>query len=297
MTKETLLFILNKFSWKMDTPELFGSFHYIAASLSIVLAFLTALSVSRVISNASGSSAAAKHSISDTSSERSSQLLIRVLFVTGLILALMEIFKQLFLYYIVNGERYDWWYFPFQLCSVPMYLCLLLPVTRGRMRNAFLTFMTGYTFLSSLAALIYPQDMLRSYTILTIHGFLWHSILLFISLLIVFSYNQNRAADLSISGFGRATVIFLVLSVLALIINMTTEPLMASGILAHPYAAMFYLNPYHTSPQLFVSTVQEILGIPAGLILYETAIILAGCAATLLFRILCVTKSSNYTDN
>ena len=33
----------------------------------------------------------------------------------GLVLALGELYKQLFLYQIVNQGRYDWWYFPMQL--------------------------------------------------------------------------------------------------------------------------------------------------------------------------------------
>lgn len=44
----------------------------------------------------------------------------------GLVLALGELYKQLFLYQIVNQGRYDWWYFPMQLCSTPMYLCIIL---------------------------------------------------------------------------------------------------------------------------------------------------------------------------
>ena len=43
----------------------------------------------------------------------------------GLVLALGELYKQLFLYQIVNQGRYDWWYFPMQLCSTPMYLSLI----------------------------------------------------------------------------------------------------------------------------------------------------------------------------
>ena len=41
---------------------------------------------------------------------------------------------------------------------------------------------------------------------------------------------------------------------------------------AHDWAAMFYLNPFHISPQPVVSTVQEAAGIPAGLLLYALAI-------------------------
>ena len=51
----------------------------------------------------------------------------RIFFIFGIILLLSEIWKQYCLTYIVNPGSYDWWYFPFQLCSIPMYVCLLLP--------------------------------------------------------------------------------------------------------------------------------------------------------------------------
>lgn len=37
----------------------------------------------------------------------------------GIILAFGELYKQLFLYVIVNHGKYDWWYFPFQLAALP----------------------------------------------------------------------------------------------------------------------------------------------------------------------------------
>ena len=46
----------------------------------------------------------------------------------------------------------------------------------------------------------------------------------------------------------------------------------------HSYAAMFYLNPYHISPQPLVGSVQNVLGIPAGLILYALVTALASSA-------------------
>ena len=61
----------------------------------------------------------------------------------------------------------------------------------------------------------------------------------------------------------RATGLFIVLSAVAVLINALVD------------TYMFYLNPYHNSPQPLVGTVQNALGIPAGLILYILAIIIA----------------------
>ena len=259
--------ILNTTAWMMDAPPLFGGFH-IAASLSAVFAALAAAALFARRVNA------------DSDKKRA---LVRVLSFTGWVLVFLEIYKQLFLYFIVNNGAYDWWFFPFQLCSVPMYLCILLPLTGGRMRDTFLTFMGGYTFISAVATLVYPEDLLRSYTSLTIHGFVWHGILLFISLLIL----MTGAFDASPGGLLRTALLFALLSAVAVCINAAVEPLMQSILAAHSeveheWAAMFYMNPYHISPQPIVNSVQKTAGIPAGLVLYALVIsVVSSCICRL----------------
>ena len=48
-----------------------------------------------------------------------------VIITFGIVLLLMEIWKQLMIWKVEFGGRYEIWYFPFQLCSMPMYLCLM----------------------------------------------------------------------------------------------------------------------------------------------------------------------------
>lgn len=244
----------------MEQPTVFGSFHIAAAALAIAAAVAGAVLLCR--------------------KQVSRKSVHKVLFTCGIVLLILELFKQLFLFYIVNGGAYDWWFFPFQLCSVPMYLCILLPLTRGQLRKTFLSFMAGFTFTGALAALIYPEDMLRSYAVLTAHGFIWHSILLFISLTVVLT----GVADLSARGSAHAAVLFVLLCVPAVCINIFAEPLMKTAGLPHTYAAMFYLNPFHYSPQPFVSSVQEYTSIPFGLLVYMCAVVLVSTCISILLR-------------
>ncbi len=242
---DVLRTLLEATAWRMDPPELFSAFHFAALLITAGAAFSFAAVFSKHFS-------------------------IRLLTCAGWILVFMELYKQLFIYFIVNDGAYDWWFFPFQLCSVPMYLCLLLPLVKGRFRTAFLTFMADYTFVSASAALIYPEDMLRSYTALTVHGFLWHGILLFISLVIIMSGSAGTLR----SGFTSATILFFMLCFIAIAVNITAAHIIQPEA-AHSYAAMFYMDPYHISPQPVVGTVQKSLGIPAGLALYSLSIVTA----------------------
>ena len=256
--------ILENTAWTMKAPGMFGALHLALLALSAAFAVSGASQAKRL--NNEGR--------------------IKLLAACGWLLAVFEVYKQLFLFHIVNGGVYDWWYFPFQLCSVPMYLCILLPLIpeRSALRSAMLTFMAGFTFISAAAALIYPQDFLRSYVTLTAHGFIWHAVLLFISLTI----GLSGMADLSGRGIRRSVMLFLVLCAAAVSINIYAEPLMqsanASGALAESYAAMFYLNPYHISPQPVVGAIQKSAGIPAGLALYIAAVAAASIIADILFR-------------
>lgn len=240
---ELLKTLLEATAWKMEQPELFSTFHFAALLITAGAAVFFAAVLSKHFN-------------------------IRILAIAGWLLVFMELYKQLFIYFIVNDGTYDWWFFPFQLCSVPMYLCILLPLTKGRLKTAFLTFMADYTFVSAAAALIYPEDMLRSYTALTVHGFLWHGILLFISLVIIMSGSAGTLR----SGFNSATILFIILCFIAIAVNAAVEHFMLSGS-AYSYAAMFYLNPFHISPQPLVGIVQHSLGILAGLVLYSISII------------------------
>ena len=261
--------ILNMTAWRMDAPRLFGGFHIVASLMAAALAVLAAMIFARRVKNTLG--------------------IRRILAATGWVLVVIEVYKQLFLYYIVNGGAFDWWFFPFQLCSVPMYLCILLPVFKKKARSTFMTFMGGYTFVSAAATLIYPEDILRSYLTLTLHGFIWHGLLLFISLFIFFT----GSADAGAQGLRSAAGLFAILSVIAININIVAEPVMPAIRTAHPgvahdWAAMFYLNPFHISPQPVISTVQKTAGIPAGLVLYIIVIIAVSSLVIVCFRRLAV---------
>ena len=95
-------------------------------------------------------------------------------------------------------------------------------------------------------------------------------------------------ADASLKGMRSAAIIFAVLCVTAIGINIALEHVMPAIQSAHPavmhdWAAMFYLNPFHISPQPVISSIQKTAGIPAGLVLYMLAIATVSSAVIKLF--------------
>ena len=197
-----------------------------------------------------------------------------ILFSCGVLLALMELYKQAFLYVIEFHGHFDWWYFPFQLCSLPMYLCLLLPFVPHKYQRIFCTFMYNYNLLGAVMVFIDPSGLMHPYWTLTLHGFIWHILLIFIGLLIAFS----RMVLPTAKGFWQSTAVFAVGCVIATIINVTS----------HPYgnADMFYITPYYATTQIVYSQIAAKFGIFAGNAVYVLSIILGAWLLHLVYEIL-----------
>ena len=126
----------------------------------------------------------------------------------GFFLMLCEMFKLAYNYYNLCGSDYNRWIylFPFQLCSVPMYLAVIASFLRRgcRLRTALLTFMMTYTFMSGLAAFIEPSGILHADLFSTMHSCVWHMLLVFLGLLIGFYGEVGQ----ELGHFGLAVITF-----------------------------------------------------------------------------------------
>lgn len=240
---EILITFLQATAWTMTPPKPYSPFHLLLTAAGLSFSFLAARFLGRRVNGCQKKA-------------------IRILFACGLVLALMEVYKQCFLYYL-NGFHYNWWYFPFQLCSTPMYLCLLLPLTSGKPACTILaSFLQDFGILGAVFALAFPPGFLYPYWTLTLHGFFWHFLLFFIGIFCGFSGlsaqgNRDWAAEIPI---------FLTCCLMALFINAVTGP--------EANADMFYISPYHPSVQPVFHQISLYIGIFPGILVYLAAILL-----------------------
>ncbi len=196
----------------------------------------------------------------------------RILFGCGIFLSVTELYKQLFLYYAINNRTYDWWFFPFQLCSLPMYFCLLMPfLPSGRVKTALCTFMQDYNLLGGIAALAVPEGFRHIHWSLTLHGYLWHILLVLIGL---FIFLTGRS-DLKPGGFKDTIPIFAVCCCLASAIN-----ILAPG---QGRADMFYISPYYPNTQFVFHDLALHIGIHPANLLYLLTILTGGAILHVMF--------------
>lgn len=196
---------------------------------------------------------------------------VRLLFFLGILLALSECYKQMFLYYIVNGRKYDWWYFPFQLCSMPIYLCLLLPrLKKGR--RTVVTFLADFALLGGIAVYLDPSDMLSPSLFLTLFSFLWHDLLIIIGILCGTSDAMQEDSQGALKMLG----LFGLLAGIAEILNVS--------LFRYGELSMFYLSPKLANTQLGFREIARLWGIPAGNFCYFLAMIAGGLLIHTLWR-------------
>lgn len=231
---------LLKTAWPMTPPKPYSVFHILFAAGGI----LAALSCAWALRG------------------RKEASVYKILFLCGCTLAFSEVYKQLFLY-VINGRRYDWWYFPFQLCSMPMYLCLLLPFLRGTfLEQPLLTFTRDFGLLGGIMALLEPSGLFHPYWVLTLHGLFWHIMLIFLGLFLTFS----RLTKKGMTGYLRTLPLLGIFCIAATFINTAT----------HGQADMFYIAPYYPVTQVVFDKISVLCGNGTGIMIYLLSICAGG---------------------
>lgn len=225
---------IERTAWPMTPPEPWSAFHIMISLTGLAAAVFLAGHLSR-------KSPAA------------------VLWTCGAALAVSELYKQLFLYSVVNQGRYDWWYFPFQLCSTPMYLCLLFPLfPQGRLRTAAAVYLQSFGFLGGIMALVEPSGLMHPYWTLTLHGLGWHILLIFIACYCTASGLACRTDRCFLS----ALPLFFAFCLVATAINLFTEG----------QADMFYISPYYPVTQVLFHEISLALGTGSGIAVYLSSV-------------------------
>lgn len=203
-------------AWEMTPPKAYGTFHLAffigGVALSLLLAWLLR-----------------------KSSEKTNRILLMSV---GGFLILTEIYRQLFYYFVVGEGTWQWWIFPFQLCDIPMYMCIIAPLLpKGKVQKAMYDFMLAFNLMGGFISFFEPSGLVHEYWTLTLHAFIWHMMLVFIGLYLGFS----RRAGLRLSDYKGTVLVFVGLSVVAFLINL------ALWNVSEGTVNMFYVGP-RTSP-------------------------------------------------
>ncbi len=191
---------------------------------------------------------------------------VNSMFLIGLFMVATEICKQFVLTNHVFNGHYNVWYVPFQLCSVPMYLCILMKFVSESLKQRMQMFLMTFTLMSGAVAFLDTTGMYYSVPLLTIHSYAWHIALIGIGI-----WSGIEWCKKPLTKFKTCIPVWLTCIGIATILN----------IILHPFGEinMFYISPFEPSQQVIVRDVVTKIGIlPSNLIYLST--MLAAAFAT-----------------
>ena len=247
--------ILALLETEFETPKPYGAFHLIWLGITIVAIIL--LFIKR-----------------NTASEKRLKWVIGIYSIIAFILEFLKQFIWTVEYNNVTNAftwDYQWYAAPFQLCTMPIYVCLIcLFLKKGWLRDSLLSFVAFTTILGSIASAIIPDALFVSDILINIHTMWLHLGSLVVSVYLLMS----KEIKLNTKNLLRAIVVFLVTVVIANTLNIIVYN---SGVLNDETFNMFYISPYFESTLPVFNNIYNMVPYPIFLIIYILALSLGSC--------------------
>lgn len=196
----------------------------------------------------------------------------RIVLWTAAFVVLLEIYKQInFSFSYTDGIHHDyqWYAFPFQFCSTPMYIGLLAGLTKkGRIHKAACAYLATYAVFAGVCVMLYPTTVFVDTIGINIQTMICHGSMIWIGVYLL----ASGYVKIEHKTILRAVPIFAICVMLAVIGN---EIAHATGLLNSEDFNMFFISPY-SAPHLPVySMVQGVVPFPLCLVIYIMGFTLA----------------------
>ena len=160
------------------------------------------------------------------------------LLVIGIILLVFEVFKQIIFAYDAPTDTWDyaWKQFPFQFCSVPMYVAVIVACLKEcKFRDYLCSFLATFGLFAGLIVMIYPATVLSEVIFKFSQSMLHHTAMIVIGVIVIVS----GKVKIEHKTILKAIPVFAVSVVTAFIMNIIFH---ATG--NTDSFNMFYIGPY-----------------------------------------------------
>jgi hypothetical protein len=224
--------ILEFLNGQMNRPVAYQSlelswFHYVALAIAIGASIVAAIRL--------------RHA--------SNKTVRKVLLLFAGLLLSFEVYKQLIFGYQAGWE-YQWYIFPFQFCSTPMYVALLAGLTKNeKLQQALINFLGTYGLFGGMAVMLYPNDVFVSTIGINVQTMVHHGSMMVLGIALL----ANRVKLVSNSIFGAAGV-FSVLVTMAIGMNYIHNTYIAVGTFN-----MFFINPQFNNHLPVLSLIEPLV--------------------------------------
>ena len=235
--------VLRVLDWQMETPASYGLYHILWLIGWFAAAILFSL----------------WHHKHPADRQR------KVILTVSIVVIILEIYKQInYSFSYTDGIAYDyqWYAFPMQFCSTPMYVGLLAGLTKkGKFHTALCAYLTTFSLFAGAAVMFYPGDVFIGTIGINIQTMVCHGSMIFLGIYLL----ATGYVKLEHKTVLKAVPVFAAFVALAVVLN---EIAYQTGLLATETFNMFYISP-HCDPHLPVySLVQQAVPFPWCLVIY-----------------------------
>jgi uncharacterized membrane protein YwaF len=234
--------IIYALSARMEKPPLFGTWHIVSLVLTLALAAFMVWKFKNC-------------------SDKTLRIILGIFW--GVMIC-FEVYKQLVYSMPSDGIaaywNYQWYAFPFQFCSTPLFLLpFVIFAKEGKFRNAIVAYMITFSFFAGVLVMVYPGDVFSSIIGINIQTMVHHGLQLVMGAFLV-AHNRHH---LSKRYFAWSMIVFSVIAVIALIFNVA-----AYHYIPEESVNMFYLSPYVPCTLPILSVVYASVPYPVYLLAY-----------------------------
>jgi hypothetical protein len=199
----------------------------------------------------------------------------KLLFGLWIVLVIGEIYREFIFGADITDATinytYQWYLFPFQLCSSPLYafpFVIFLP--EGKLRDGFMAFLATFCFFGGASVMVYPGDVLTRVVLSNVQSMLHHGVQAIIGILMV-SVNLKK---LGIKFYLKGAYVFGGFLGMAMLLNLTVGPAIIANFENQAFN-MFYISPYFNCTLPILSSIQAGgAPYPVVLLLYVSAFVL-----------------------
>ena len=191
---------------------------------------------------------------------------------TAVLVTVLEVYKQInYSFSYGNGITFDyqWYAFPFQFCSTPMYIGLLAGFwKKGRVHHAACAYLATYAVFAGTCVMLYPSTVFIGTVGINIQTMVCHGSMIVIGVYLLYT-GYVKAEHKTVL---KALPVFAICVALAVIMN---ELAHRTGLLERETFDMFFISPYGTPSLPVYSLVQNVVPFPWCLMIYIVAFSLA----------------------
>lgn len=212
--------------------------------------------------------------------------------ISWIVIVLLEVYKQLiFSFSLTDGVPvwdYQWYAFPYQLCSTPLYILpFVIFLKDGKLRDAMMSYMMTFSLFGGIVVFLYPNDVFIETIGINIQTMIHHGLQIALGIFIM-AYNRKK---LNFKFWVKSVPVFAVLVCIAFVLNVGVYNL---GI--EETFNMFYIGPYYECTLPILSTIYKNIPYVCFILLYILGFVLVSYIIYIVGKAICKLTGKSKKD-